>query len=155
MRKKKIILILLLAIVGLIALFAAFIHLQMAIVGELSWPPFRPPRAELVYTGGNIRSCGIDILIFHDKMGRYPASLKELRDWHGIVDNNDRRASIFFDGWRRPIKYVVENPKLNVGKFDLYSLGKNGVDEYDKSDFGDDVHFLADVCSVSYQKNRQ
>jgi len=144
MKNKRIIFIFLLAIVGLIALFVALIHVQMALVGELSWPPFRSPRGETMATGGSLRSCCMDILHFHDKMGRYPDSLKELRDWIGIVDNDDRRAYMFFDGWRRPIKYVIENPKLNVGKFDLYSVGKNGVDEYDKPDFGDDIHVFAD-----------
>ncbi|MHC4461686.1 MAG: hypothetical protein ACYS30_09650 [Planctomycetota bacterium] len=155
MTKKRIILIFLLAIVGLIGLSILFIVVQTTLVGELSWPPFRPPRGETMATGGNLHSLCMDILYFHDKMGRYPDSLKELRDWIGIVDNDDRRADRFFDGWRRPTKYVIENPKLNVGKFDLYSVGKNGIDEYDKSDFGDDIHVLADDAGVSYPQNRR
>ena len=36
---------------------------------------------------------------------------------------------------------------MNVGKFDLYSVGKNGIDEYDKPDFGDDIH-VGENCRI-------
>lgn len=143
MRKKTITLFLLLSIIILISLFVAF-YVHIAMVGELSWPPFQHPRGRLSGTGISIRACCMDILYFHDKMGRYPNDLKELKDWIGIKDTNDTRMFIFFDGWKHSLKYEVKNPKLNVGKFDLYSVGKNSVDEYDKPDFGDDIHVKPD-----------
>jgi hypothetical protein len=140
MTKKRIILILLLGAVGLIGLFIAA---DMFFVGA-SWWPFHHERAPILSTAGVLRGLYMDILYFHDEKGRYPKDLKELRDWMGIEDNNDPRIKYFFDGWKHLLKYEVKNPKLNLGKFDLYSVGKNGVDEYHKPDFGDDIHVMPD-----------
>jgi hypothetical protein len=152
MKKKTIKLILLLIIIVLILLFTTY-HVHIATIGELSWPPFRQPGVPLMVTYGNVKDCCIEILYFRDKIGRYPKDLNELRDWIGITDSNDSRMRRYFDAWRRPLRYVVENPKLNVGKFDLYSVGKNGIDEYDKPDFGDDIHIGENCCIRMPQKN--
>ena len=80
MIKKTIKLILSLVIVALILLFAAY-HVHIAIVGELSWPPFQYPRIPNTSTAATLNSCCMDILYFHDEKGRYPNDLKELKDW--------------------------------------------------------------------------
>jgi hypothetical protein len=116
----------------------------MAIVGELSWPPFKVQGVPFMVTFGNVTDCSMEILYFRDKMGRYPNDLEELKGWLGITDSDDRRLKTYYDAWGRPLKYVVENPKLNVDKFDLYSVGRNGLDEYNKPGFGDDIHIQID-----------
>src|SRR4030043_1066669 len=146
MRKKIIKIVLLMIIIVLILLFTAY-HVYIATVGELSWPPFRQKGVPLMVTYGNLIDCCIDITLFRDNIDRYPKDLKELQDWMGITDSNDRRMRRYFDAWNRPIKYVVENPKLNVGRFDLYPVGKNGIDEYDRPDFGEDIH-IDENCRI-------
>jgi len=86
------------------------------------------------------------IMDFHLEHGRYPRDLHELREW--LMKGNVARTvfSAFTDGWGAPLRYVPHSPKINKGRFDLYSVGRNGLDEYDEEDFGDDIHLLPNDC---------
>jgi hypothetical protein len=108
---------------------------------------------------------------YHHDHGTYPENLDRLRTWmfpdvnhpdeHApLADEEARRRSTlvretFEDVWGHPFRYVPQNPRLNVGYFELYSIGKNGIDDYDKPDFGDDIHALVDGATSYPGKRRK
>lgn len=102
-----------------------------------------PPVPALV-TRNHITYMGVLILDFRQAHRRYPTNLDELRESLRKGQVTEDAFSWFLDGWGVPLKYVRAAPKVNPGKVDLYSFGKNGVDDYDKEDFGDDIHLLPD-----------
>jgi hypothetical protein len=132
--------------------------------------PFHRPRAEKAGTSQCLYGAADSVEMFREHKGRYPRTLEEVKsflaadyveDLRGYKGNdpqalkevksglatggaNDSRIAYLSDGWGRPLKYVAVNPRLNVGAFDLYSLGENGIDEYDKPDFGDDILWQKD-----------
>ena len=85
-----------------------------------------------------------EVRYFHHSEGRYPADLAEVKASLGIQSPDDRRLRFFRDSWGRDLRYVVDAPRLNVGSFDIHSVGKNGRDEYHRPDFGDDILVAAD-----------
>jgi hypothetical protein len=50
----------------------------------------------------------------------------------------DARGNLL-DLWGRPIVYKARRPRYDTSRFDLYSLGPNGVDEYGVPGNGDDI----------------
>lgn len=98
----------------------------------------------VIRTCNNIRRLAYAVDDFHEEHGRYPSSLEELR---GALSQEEADAMVFSsfnDAWGHPLRYVPVAPRINRGRFDLYSLGANGVDEYGKNDFGDDIHIFED-----------
>jgi hypothetical protein len=108
------------------------------------WESFMRRRASEAATGNTVRLMGLEVEDFRKSKGRYPQSLEEVKSSCGIEGANDEVNARFSDAWGHPLRYVVVNPRLNVGAFDLYSLGANGNDEYDRPDFGDDIHWEKD-----------
>lgn len=122
-----------LLVVGIIALLAAFVVPQFIGTEE---------KAKIKATQGIVGSGGTlatQLEIFRTHMGRYPEELKELSEkpddeaeaekWAGpyITDPNSLK-----DAWGRELKYKgPEEAEFNKGKYDLYSLGKDGEDGTD------------------------
>lgn len=87
------------------------------------------------------------IEVFNRHVGRYPRSLDEI---FAIADNDPDREkwdgpymideAALRDPWNRPFSFVVPG-RHNVGEYDLWSVGPNGVDESSDGDvdFGDDI----------------
>lgn len=137
MRTRRIVLISVLALIGLAAAVIA-IDIFLAAYGI---GPYGPPKARKVVTRTQLKClAGYLRLLYRDK-GAYPRDIAQWKEWMGLKQEDERNRKRYLDGWGRRIRYVRENPKLNPGKFDLYSVGPNGIDEYDKPGFGDDIHF--------------
>jgi len=137
MRTRRIVLISLLVLIGLaVAVFAINMFLIAAGIG-----PYGPPKARKVVTATQLRSYGHELEWFRKYKGAYPRDIAQWNEWMGWKQDDERSRKRYLDGWGRTIRYVPNNPKLNPGKFDLYSVGPNGKDEYDKPGFGDDIHF--------------
>jgi hypothetical protein len=134
--KRTIILIISLLLVT----FACSIWLIILPFCRSQWPP----KARVTITQMQLSGLCLDLQLLREKNGAYPKDYEHWCDWLGFAENDKRRETKFLDGWGRPIRYVVDRPKLNPGKFDLYSVGKNGIDEYEKPDFGDDIYVKDD-----------
>ncbi|MBM4041286.1 MAG: hypothetical protein FJ290_22515 [Planctomycetes bacterium] len=102
----------------------------------------RDPATPWLVTRNHISYLGSILLAFRQDHGRYPSDLEELREWLRKGKATEAAFTWFFDGWGGALKYVPHAPRINRGRVDLYSVGKNGVDEYSKDDFGDDIHLL-------------
>jgi len=127
----------------LILLVCLFIAADLYFINK-PWWSFHKEKGCHASTVKRLRHLYFEIKGFEREKGRFPTDLKEIKEYLKIESSKDRRNYLFIDGWKRPLRYVVENPRLNEGSFDLYSVGENGKDEYDKPKFGDDIHVLAD-----------
>lgn len=128
--------------VWVVALFAGILYLSLLNMGLV--PRNRDPDRELA-TYMRLTAVTDSIHAFHSEHGRYPRDMGEL--WRFIRDRSGDTIvadGYFTDAWGRRLRYVGRHPKLNQGDFDLYSVGKNGIDEYANPEFGDDIHVYAD-----------
>jgi len=136
MRRKKTFLVCILGMAGLMTIFfAADVFFRGA-----SWWPFHHEKHPKLVTAQSLRTLYHELHLFSKETGQYPQDLEELTAWLKLPSNDNTRKKRYVDAWGRPVKYVVNNARLNPGEFDLYSVGANGVDEYYEIDFGDDIH---------------
>lgn len=88
------------------------------------------------------------ICIYKEKTGSFPSEMngrttatlvRELRteDLSSFIIALDKDGNIL-DGFGNRLIYIKTNPKYNMGYFDLYSVGPNGIDEYNIPGNGDD-----------------
>lgn len=71
------------------------------------------------------------IIAYCEEHKELPGSMKDLeRFLPGLP---------YHDAWENRIRYVHEDPIINESFFDLYSVGRNGRDEYRKKMHGDDI----------------
>lgn len=119
-----------LLVVGILALLAAFVV-----------PTFlgTQDRANIDLTKANLGNLTSPLELFHQALGRYPKELKELYEkpedeaeaakWAGpYIDSPDKLK----DAWGREFQYLGnDEAKANQGRFDLWSLGKDGEDGTD------------------------
>jgi len=126
---------------GLVAVTAAWIAVYLGYDWYLRWDTIAA--GKVIITSNNLSRIQRYILGFHNVHGRHPRDLEEMRQFRWRDGGGEAPRDLFLDGWGRPLQYVVHAPRLNKGHYDLYSLGLNGVDEYDRQDFGDDLHLLA------------
>lgn len=135
----------------IVCLAGAFLITDYYFTGA-PWWPFHRPKTPHLCTGMVLHSTTNEILVFTEEMGRVPVDLAELDNYFPL--SPDRRENRRIDGWGRPLRYVVVQPKLNTDQFDLYSIGENGIDEYDKDGFGDDIHVAASTYEVIHPSRR-
>jgi len=114
----------------------------------------RPPPTPTIVTTGNLTQTYTDILWFEELEGRWPSNLDELGSKLQAEEIGSERGR-FVDGWGHTLKYVVTTPEFNPGRFDLYSVGPNGKDDYAVPNFGDDIHVRSDGTIMSPATRRK
>ena len=122
-----------------LGMFGMLIAADM-LFGGASWWPFSHRKYPTTVTHSKLNSLSFELHLLLKEKGRYPSDIEEWNDWLGLSVDDGKRRRWYLDGWGQSIKYVPTAPRLNVGAFDLYSVGPNGADEYDKANFGDDIH---------------
>ena len=132
-RRRGFTLLEVLLVVGIIALLAAFVVPQFLGTEE---------RARIEMTKGRVASGGTiatQLEIFRTHMGRYPEELSELLEEPDDEEEAEKWAGPYIndlnalkDGWDRELQYKgPEEAGFNEGRYDLYSLGKDGEDGTD------------------------
>jgi len=127
---------------GLVAVTVAWLAVYLGYDWYLRWDTIAASKRTV--TRISLSRTRRYIFGFHNVHGRYPGDLEEMRQFRCRHGGRRGVLEALSDGWGRPLQYVVRAPRLNKGQYDLYSVGVNGVDEYDSQDFGDDIHILAD-----------
>ena len=138
----------------LVLVLATFFLADMLFYGA-QWWPFHHDKAPYGATATRLGGVRFWLEHLHEEKGEYPKNLQELSDWMGLAPDDEKRTTSYLDGWKHTIRYVIDNPKLNVGRYDLYSVGPNGRDDYDKPDFGDDIHILVTGEIKFFGKERE
>ncbi len=129
-RRRGFTLLEILVVVGILALLAAFV--VPSLIGTQQ-------DAYIKTTKANLDSMANVMELFNLHMGRYPKELKELVEkpedeadaekWKGAyIDSLDKLK----DAWGHEFKYLGnEDAKANEGKYDIWSVGKDGEDGSD------------------------
>ncbi len=129
-RRRGFTLLEVLLVVGILALLAAFVVPQFLKTQE---------DANVKLTRGNMGGLTSPLELFHQALGRYPEELKELFEkpededeaskWTGPYIDDPTKLK---DAWGRELQYLGnDEAKANEGRYDLWSLGKDGEDGTD------------------------
>lgn len=90
-----------------------------------------PVRTPFLRTMNAIKALQAAVILYCEEYKELPVSQEQLEKYApGATDS---------DGWGNRIKYVHNNPIVNDKLFDVYSVGKNGVDEYSEKMHGGDI----------------
>jgi len=129
-RRRGFTLLEVLLVVGILALLAAFVVPALTGAGD---------RAKIDLTKSNMGNLTTPLELFNQAVGRYPKDLKELatppddeeeaKKWAGPYIKNPENLK---DAWGHEFQYLGnDEAKANEGRFDLWSLGKDGEDGTD------------------------
>ena len=126
-RRRGFTLLEVLLVVGILALLAAFVV-----------PTFLKTQedANNKLTKANMGGLTSPLLLFHQALGRYPKELKELFEKPEDEDEAAKWAGPYIDSptklkdaWGREFQYLGnDEAKANEGRYDLWSMGKDGQD---------------------------
>jgi general secretion pathway protein G len=129
-RRRGFTLLEILVVVGILALLAAFVVPNLLGTRD---------KANIEATNANMKSLTSVMSLFNLHMGRYPDELKELVEkpddeteaekWHGPYIED---LGALKDAWGKEFQYLGnDEAKANEGKYDIWSLGKDGEDGTD------------------------
>ena len=129
-RRRGFTLLEILVVVGILALLAAFV--VPSLIGTQD-------RARVEITQTKLDSLSSIMSLFNLHMGRFPNELSELTEepddevdaekWNGPYIED---ASKLTDAWGREFQYLGnDEAKVNEGRYDLWSVGKDGEDGTD------------------------